>query len=109
MAKKSEPIRYTYDNDKGKPVVTVCLKKRGKQFARGLSIRSKKDFHNETVANNKAEGRLIKAFKRKKAEPIHRDEAIRLLFETNAPPFKYKAEYPAELTPHESKLLEEIV
>lgn len=109
MAKKNEPLFYTYDNEKGKPVVTVCLKKNRKNYARGLSIRSKRDFHKPTVGNQKAQGRAVKAIKHKNHDlPINRDEAIRLLFETNAPPFKYKSEYPAKLTPFEQQLLEEV-
>lgn len=107
---KAEPIVYTYDNDKGKPVVTVYLQKHRKNYARGMSIRSKKDFHKETVALHKAEGRAKKAIKRKNHElPINRDEAVRLLFETSAPPFKFKAEYPAQLTPFEEGLIEEVI
>lgn len=108
MPKKNDPVFYTYNDEREKPIVTVCLAKKGKQFARGLSIRSRRDYHRENVGNEKAKGRATKAITRKKSDlPVNRDEAIRLLFEAEAPPFRYKAEFPAALTPNEEILLEE--
>jgi hypothetical protein len=98
---------YEYRNEHERPVVTVCLTKAGKQFARGIALCSKLDHIDSNKGAIKARGRAIKAATRKAPDlPINRDEAIRILFEADAPPFKYKAEFPAKLTALEQKLLE---
>jgi len=100
-----EPLFYHYGYRHEKPVVTVCLVKKGRQFGRGLALCSKLDYPNNSVGTVKAQGRAIKAITRKANDlPIDRDEAIRLLFEADAPPFKFKAEFPAKLTTYEKEL-----
>jgi hypothetical protein len=96
---------YTYKDRMEKPIVTVCLLKKGRQFARGIALCSKQDHRKDALGETKAKGRAIKAVTRKEPDlPINRDEAIRTLFEVEAPPFKYKAEYPAKLTMYEQQL-----
>ena len=97
-----DPIIYHYGERFQKPVVTVCLLKKGKQFARGLTMCSKLDEPNSNSGLNKAKGRAEKAIVNKKPDlPINRNEAIRLLFESGAPPFRFKSEFPAKLTHEE--------
>lgn len=99
---------YNYGQRFGKSIVTVCLMKRGKQFARGLSLCSKLEEPNPTKGVNKAKGRAKAALINKRSDlPINRDEAIRILFETESPPFRFKSEFPAKLTPFEEKLIAE--
>jgi len=98
---------YEYKNAHDRPIVTVYLVKVGKQFARGIALCSKLDHIDPNKGAIKAKGRAIKAATRKApALPINRDEAIRILFDAGAPPFRYKAEFPAKLTNEEQKLLE---
>lgn len=100
-----EPITYTYKDKYNKDIVTVCLVKAKKAFARGIALCSKLDHLNHQLGEIKAKGRAIKACTREKSEfPINRNEAIRVLFEAGAPPFKYKAEYNAKLTDQEKEL-----
>ena len=97
---------YTYNDSREKPIVTVCLLKKGRQFARGIALCSKQDHIKSNIGEIKARGRAIKAITRKEPDlPINRNEAIRTLFEAEAPPFKYKAEYPAKLTMYEQQLV----
>ena len=101
-----EPIIYHYGNRYKKPVVTVCLMKKGRQYSRGLTLCSKLDEPNCNDGENKAKGRAKKALMSKQSDlPINRNEAIRLLFESNAPPFKFKSEFPVKLTSEEEELL----
>ena len=98
---------YEYKNAHDRPIVTVYLVKVGKQFARGIALCSKLDHIDPNKGAIKAKGRAIKAATRKAPDlPINRDEAIRILFDAGAPPFRYKAEFPAKLTNEEQKLLE---
>ena len=86
--------------------MTVSLTKKWGKYIRGLSICSKQERLKVTKGIAKANGRMSKAIINKASDlPINRDEAIRLLFETDAPPFKYKAEYGATLTPYEQELV----
>ena len=101
-----EPIIYHYTDRRERPIVTVCLRKKWGKFIRGLSICSKKEHPEEDKGIIKANGRATKAISNRASDlPIDRDEAIRLLFETGAPPFKYKAEYGAQLTEYERDLV----
>lgn len=102
-----EKVFYTHTDAHENAVVTVCLMRKYKSYSRGIAILSKLDHPNEERGVAKAEGRATKALKRKQScLPINRDEAIRLLFETNAPPFKFKADYQIELTNHEKNLVQ---
>ena len=101
-----ESIIYHYTDRRERPIVTVCLRKKWGKFIRGLSICSKQEYPKRTKGIAKANGRADKAMLNKTScLPIDRDEAIRLLFETGAPPFKYKAEYGAQLTEYERELV----
>lgn len=98
---------YHYKDNHGNPIVTVCITKKGKQFARGIALCSKLDHIDQNKGAIKARGRAVKAATRKAPDlPVNRNEAIRILFEADAPPFKYKADFPAKLTMQEQKLLE---
>lgn len=98
---------YEYKNEREKPIVTVYLVKVGKQFARGIALCSKLDHIDPNKGAIKAKGRAIKAATRKAPDlPINRDEAVRILFDAGAPPFRYKAEFPARLTNEEQKLVD---
>jgi len=100
-------VMYTYKDAHNKPTVTVYLVKKGRAIARGIALCSSKDHLKQALGEIKARGRAIKDITRKEPDlPINRSEAIRILFEAAAPPFRYKAEYPAKLTPFEQNLFE---
>jgi hypothetical protein len=101
-----KPMIYKYDDSFERPVITIALLKKGKQFARGIALCSKMDHTAAEKGEVKAVGRATKAVVRKEScLPIRRNEAIRILFEAGAPPFKYKAEFPAKLTSYEKQLV----
>lgn len=101
-----EPIIYHFTDKRERPIVTVCLRKKWGKYIRGLSICSKKEHPEEDKGIIKANGRADSACIHKASRfPINRNEAIRLLFETGAPPFRFKAEYGAKLTEYEKDLV----
>lgn len=99
-------VIYTNEDKHRNAIITICLMKKYKTTARGIAICSKKDHPKGSTGAVKAEGRATKAIKRKgSCLPINRDEAIRLLFEMEVPPFRFKSEYNATLTEHEKELM----
>ena len=101
---KMKSLTYTNENKYNRAIITICLQKEDDIISRGVAMCSKRD-HPDDTGIAKAEGRATKARKRKESDlPINRDEAIRLLFETDTDPFKFKSEYAAHLTPYEMTL-----
>ena len=100
---------YVMTDKHGRPRITIAFENRNGIFSRGIALCSKKDWINIDLGVSKAKGRLQKAIKNKsKSLPINSDKAIRILFEANSFPFKYKSEYDATRTEDEHKLTEDI-
>jgi hypothetical protein len=98
---------YVLTDKYSRPRITIAIAEAEKGiFSRGIALCSKKDWIDTDLGIIKAKGRLQKAIKNKsKSLPINSDKAIRILFEANSFPFKYKADYDVQLTEYEKVLL----
>ena len=113
--------QYYYIRDKMKrPIITVCLLRRGEQLARGVAICSGSDNPCKRIGRAIAKGRAIKALVHKKRWGLQirdalRREAVRKLpsEEIHRLPFCigqgdaqcFKSMYQPQLTEAESKLM----
>ena len=97
---------YHRDNNRA-PLVTVCLIKWRTVVCRGVAICSPLDNPEKQEGRNRAEGRALTAYKRKKTtEEILRDEAVNVLNNASVPwDLSFKSEYNPSPTDFERQLI----
>lgn len=105
---------YHLRDMESRPVVTVCIVKKGDCYGRGLSICSKKDMPVKAKGRTIARNRALRAVHNQEFDgEINRFEANEVLCETivridrdtlNLLNFKFKTEFNPELTNFERKL-----
>lgn len=100
---------YHYRNKIGRPMITVCVCKKGSIFSRGISICSVKDMPNKKVGRKIARDRALKALFNKGTFDYasFRQEIIDVLdtYEQHVTIELYKSEYLPTLTSYEMELL----
>lgn len=99
---------YYCRNTENKPVIAVCIIRRGDEYARGVAICSPSDIPMKKTGRKIARDRALKAlYTADDFDRIARDEALQVLDDIevdNYTEFTYKGEFMPEFTTFEKRL-----